>query len=199
MVIRARQQMPKAMIAFIIVWNVVIVSVLFVSVAHQRAWGFLPVLVFPAGFLALSVVRRRRSVAAVSTAPAGAVPVPATAHVLFGDPDERWVGSGSFPGWFGTMQATVPLAVLEVFGGVIRLRLRPRLLGVMFGVGPLIATPTELEEVFAARRLAGVGIGFRPGGGPTYYLWTSARDEILAVLAAHHFVVTWEERKRDRR
>ena len=187
------------MIAFIIVWNVVIVSVLLVTVAHQRAWAFLPALLLPAGLLALWAVRHRRSVAAVSTASAGAVTVPAITHVLSGEPDERWVGSGSFPGWFGTMQATVPLAVLEVFGDVVRLRLRPRLLGLMFGVGPLTATATELEEVFSARRLTGVGIGFRPVGGPTYYVWTSARDEILAVLAAHHFVITWEERKRDRR
>jgi hypothetical protein len=195
--IRARQPIPKAMIVFIIVWNVVILSVLLLTVIHQRAWAFLPALALPEGFLAIWMVRYRRSIAAVSTTSAVAVTVPATAHVLSGDPDQRWVGSGSFPGWFGTMQAAVPLAVLEMFGDVVRLRLRPRLLGLMFGVGPLTATATELEEVFSARRLTGVGIGFRPVDGPTYFLWTSARDEILAVLATHHFAVAWEERKRD--
>ena len=60
--IRARQQMPKAMIAFIIVWNVVIVTVLLVSIVQQRAWAFLPVLLPALSPIGAQGAWRRRGV-----------------------------------------------------------------------------------------------------------------------------------------
>jgi hypothetical protein len=195
----SRKPIPKATIAFIIVWNVVIGSVLLTVVLRQRAWGFLPVFVVSAGLFAIIMVRRRRSIAPLLATSTGDVVLAPIAPVLSGEPDRRWVGSGAFPGWFGMMEATTPLAVLEVFGNALRLRLRPRVLGLMFGVEPLVAKATDMEEVFSVSRLVRVGIGFRPRGGPSYYLWTSHRDEALSALEAAGFPVTWQARKRDRR
>lgn len=195
----SRKPIPKAMVVFIIFWNLVIGSVLLTVVVRQRAWGFLPVFVVSAGLFAIVVVRRRRSIAPPLATSTGEVPLVPTARVLSGEPDRRWVGSGSFPGWFGMMEATTPLAVLEVFGDTFRLRLRPRILGSMFGVEPLVANALEMEEVFSAARLVRVGIGFRPRGGPPYYLWTSNRDDVLSAFESAGFPVTWQARKRDRR
>jgi hypothetical protein len=195
----SRQRLPKGAVVFIIVWNVVIGSVALTVVVRQRAWGFLPVFVVPTGLLGIIMVRRRRSIAPLLATPTGDTQLPTATPILSGEPDSRWVGSGSFPSWFGMMEATTPLAVLEVFDHAVRLRLRPRVLGQMFGIEPLVAKATELEEVFSASRLFRIGIGFRPRGGPAYYLWTSRSDEILSALESAGLSVTWQARKRDRR
>lgn len=121
-----------------------------------------------------------------------------SAPALSGEPDGRWVGGGSFPSWFGMIEARPPLAVLELFGDAVRLGPRPRVLGLMFGIEPLVATATEFDEVFSETRRARVGIGFQPRGGPPYYLWTSNRDEVLSALDSAGFAVTWQARQRDR-
>ena len=194
-----RKPMPRSAIALIVLWNLVIGGILVTVLVRQQAWGFLVVFVVGAATCATVMVLRRRSIAPRQTTSTSGSPLALAVPVLSGEPDRRWVGSGSFPGWFGTMEASTPLAVLEVFGRALRLRVRPRLVGRMFGMEALVANDTDVEEVFAAFRVARIGIGFRPRNGPTYYLWTSQRDDVLSTLESLGFPVTWQPRKRDRR
>jgi hypothetical protein len=55
------------------------------------------------------------------------------------------------PGSMGRMNASTPLAVLELSGPQLSLRVRPRFLMAMFGAKPLAVSPAEVEAVFPAR------------------------------------------------
>jgi hypothetical protein len=109
---------------------------------------------------------------------------------------QRWTGAADVPGSTGRINASVPLGVLELSGGVLTLRVRPRFLAAMFGAKPLIVAPAEVDAIFPARgRLRSSAIGIRPHGAPpSYFLVGRDRAPILSAVAAAGFPVQWEER-----
>jgi len=59
----------------------------------------------------------------------------------------RWVGAADVPGGLGRMNASTPLAVLELNGPVLTLRIRPQLLSRLFGAMSLFcALSTTIRD-----------------------------------------------------
>ena len=109
----------------------------------------------------------------------------------------RWTGAADIPGTMGRMNASTPLAVLEVSDGSLTLRVRPNFLATLFGAKALALAPAQVEAVFPARgRLRYKAIGIRPlKQPPSYFLTVGAdRSPILSTIAAAGFPVEWEER-----
>ena len=108
----------------------------------------------------------------------------------------RWTGAADVPGSMGRVNFSVPLGVLELSGGVLTLRVRPRFLAAMFGAKPLSVRPGDVDAVFPVRRrLRPRAVGIRPRGGPpSYFLLGGDRASILSAIAASGFPVQWEER-----
>jgi hypothetical protein len=105
----------------------------------------------------------------------------------------KWIGGANVPSPMGRLNATWPLATLELSGAALRLAVTP---GRLFGVKPLSAGPSAVELVFPVRRRLGpVGIALRPPGVPDSYFWTRRQTEVLAALAAAGFPVSWEEQR----
>ena len=122
----------------------------------------------------------------------------------------RWIGAADLPSPLGRMTTSYQLALLEVVGGVLFLRLRAEpLMRLMFRVQTLSLRPDEVEAVFPARsRFRIPAIGIRPRQGPPSYFLTAAgplrwyfgqissdRAEILAAIESAGFPVSWEERR----
>jgi hypothetical protein len=110
----------------------------------------------------------------------------------------RWTGAADMPGSMGRMHASMPLGVLELYGGQLSIRVRPRFLMVMFGAKPLVVSPADVEAVFPARvRLRYAAIGVRPRNQPPAYFLVMGQDRtpILNAIAASSFLVEWEERR----
>jgi hypothetical protein len=93
------------------------------------------------------------------------------------------------------MNASAPLAVLELNGPVLTLRIRPRFLSKLFGMRNLRVEPAGVEAIFAAKgRMRYPAICIRPLGEPPFYFLLGDRASILTTLAAAGFPVEWEER-----
>ena len=119
------------------------------------------------------------------------------APVLTPGPFGRWTGAADMPGSMGRMNASTPLAVLELSGSSLTLRVRPSFLASLFGAKALVVSPDQVEEVFPARgRLRSKAICIRPINQPPSYFLTVGGDRapILSAIAAAGFRVEWDER-----
>lgn len=193
-----RSPMPRWTVVFLIVWNVVGISIFTTVTIAEGALVFLPMMVVPVLAMAFVLLRQRRRVARRSAIPASAVTTSAVAPDLSGEPDAVWTGGGSFPGWMGTMEASGPIVVLELYGDVLRLRVRPGFLGALFGMLPLVGSPSGVAEVFPSKRRFLRGVGFRTPDDTLYHLWTADADTILIVLHERGFPVSWQEQRYSR-
>jgi hypothetical protein len=116
-------------------------------------------------------------------------------------PDEpsaatRWVGGANLPGWRGRLNATTPLAVLDLGPSSIKLGIRPKLLAGMFRVSSITVTRSDDVEVFPVRgRLGTRGVGVRRNGAAPVYFWTTQPEEVLQALASADWPVSWDERR----
>ena len=139
---------------------------------------------------------RQRDPAARRDVHTGALLSPwATAPYGSGVPFGRWVGAASVPGNLGRMNASTPLAVLELNGPLLTLRIRPRFISKLFGMSTLRVEPDGVEAIFPAKgRLRYPAICIRPRGEPPFYFLLGDRASILTTLAAAGFPVEWEER-----
>lgn len=153
-------------------------------------------------FAGLNVLRinrgreRQRDPAARRDVYTGTLLSPRTA-VPYGSgvPLGSWVGGADVPGNLGRMNASAPLAVLELNGPVLTLRIRPRFLSKLFGMRNLRVEPAGVEAIFAAKgRMRYPAICIRPLGEPPFYFLLGDRASILTTLAAAGFPVEWEER-----
>ncbi len=190
-----RRKIPRWVIAFALVWNLVGLAILVpMLISGNSLWVTLSFVV-PAVVMVVIFVRSRRRVASEVASTDSIVNELTPGPNVSGDPDAAWSGGGSFPGWMGTMEASPPLAVLELFGDVVRLRVRPGFLGSVFGMLPLVASPSGVAEVFPVVRMFRRGVGFRTLDGSWYHFWTAQADTILIVLSDRQFPVTWQEQK----
>jgi hypothetical protein len=111
-----------------------------------------------------------------------------------GWPTRRWVCGGRIPASIGNLSATWPLVVVELWPGLLRVRVR--------GAGPVVAAvgaprvssfePATTEPVFPTRFLWSSGIAIVPrGGGRPYVLYVRRGDRrrILEDLEAAGFHV----------
>jgi hypothetical protein len=100
--------------------------------------------------------------------------LPTTGRVLSAQSDAAprahalWVGGANLPGGFGRMNATWPLATLELVGTQMTLLVRPRLVSRLFGVGRFSLSRDQVVELFPVRGrgLGGSGVGLQPVGAP---------------------------------
>lgn len=91
------------------------------------------------------------------------------------------------------MNATYPLAVLELDAG--RLTLRSRWFAGLFGLKGLDAVPAQVRSAFPCRGIDAVGVGFRTMDGLLFVFWTEMhRDSVLDALRDHGFTVKPEAR-----
>jgi hypothetical protein len=107
----------------------------------------------------------------------------------------RWGGGAQLPWLYDQIHAAAPLAVLELTGSSVTVRVRPRVLA----LGLQAAVTLDADDVDAIfpikTRLAGYeGIGLRRTGGAVTYFWSSRREEMLSALTVAGFPVRWEER-----
>jgi hypothetical protein len=108
----------------------------------------------------------------------------------------RWVGGAALPGAFGRVNATWPLAVLDILGGELWLRVRAQSLARMFGAGELHTPPADNVIVFPVRgRVGSKGIGISVAGGSPYYFLRNNQSEMLTTIAFVGFNVEWRERR----
>jgi hypothetical protein len=129
--------------------------------------------------------------------------------VVTGKRAAQWTGAADVPTFLGRINATNPLARLELGDSALTLRLRPAfLIRWQFACEPLVLSPSEVEGVFPARgRLRAPAIGIRPlHGPPSYFLtapgpvrwyfgaWSADRASILSAMSEAGFPVEWEER-----
>ena len=107
----------------------------------------------------------------------------------------RWIGGCNVPGNLGRLNATFPLAVLEVAPGSAALRVRPHAMAAVFGAAkPMTFAPAGDLTAFPVRgRLASRGIGLQYAGHPASYFWTGEREMVLTVLAMAGFNTSWAE------
>jgi hypothetical protein len=120
---------------------------------------------------------------------------PPTPSVRTAEPRSRgrWIGSASVPGAMGYMDVGVFLAVMEVGAGLLKLRVRPAILRMMFGIENLQAVPGASTLICPAHKLGQSGIEVRRQGTPSYYFWTGDRGALLASLAGAGFQVSTDE------
>ena len=192
---------PRSTILFIVVWNVVGIS-LFIGLAARRAtWtvviGLGASLVFSAMWIGRN--RRRTLAEASSSGPATATPV-TMAHATLPPIDAssvkyRWVGGGTFPTFLGKMEASYPLVVLEISTNALQLRVRPRILAGMFGIPRLLASPSTVDEIYFVSRRFRVGVAIVPEDSAIFSFWTPHADQVLGRLVSAGFAVSAEERR----
>lgn len=97
-----------------------------------------------------------------------------------GTPQGRWVGAADVPGNLGRMNASTPLAVLELNGNVLTLRVRPHFLVRLFGMSTLRVEPSGVESIFPAKgRLRYSAVCIRPQGRPPFYFLLGDRASLL--------------------
>lgn len=107
----------------------------------------------------------------------------------------RWIGAADVPGTLGRMSASTPLAILELVGQELTLRIRPAFLSSLFGMKSLKIQPSEVDAVFPAKgRLRYPAICIRPHNEPPFYFLLGDRAYILSALSVAGFPVEWEER-----
>lgn len=110
----------------------------------------------------------------------------------------RWVGAADVLGGVGRINASTPLAVLELQGDVLTLRVRGGFLNKMFGIQRLTVDPESVSAIYPSRaRLRTKAIAIRPWRQPPSYFLTIGNDRatILTALAAAGFPVEWDERR----
>jgi hypothetical protein len=108
----------------------------------------------------------------------------------------RWVGGANLPGTLGRINATTPLAVLDLGPSSITLGIRPKLLAGMFGVSSITLTRSDDAEVFPVRRRLGTrGVGVRRNQAAPVYFWTTQPEEVLQAVASADWPVSWDERR----
>jgi hypothetical protein len=100
----------------------------------------------------------------------------------------RVIGGANVPTSHMRVDATWPLALLEIAGP--RLSLRLRWPGRLFGAKDLSATPDELKRIYPVRRLMVSGVGFTDRNGRDFYFWTRKSEEVLHLLCRNGYSVT---------
>jgi hypothetical protein len=106
------------------------------------------------------------------------------------EPARRWVGGLVMPRRVST---TFPVAVLEIAGAKLEMRIRPGWFRALLGAGTLEAFPGDGTVLFPVRL---VGVGIRGPGRPTWCFRTFATDDIVAVATAAGFEVEASPRRR---
>jgi hypothetical protein len=106
-----------------------------------------------------------------------------------------WTGGSNVPGPWGRINATFPLAVLEVAPERLTLRLRPRIVARLVGAPGLTATPADVDVIFPVKGWANGGVGLVRHGSPVVYFFTRQRAAILNALGAAGFRVSPHERR----
>jgi hypothetical protein len=111
------------------------------------------------------------------------------------DVARRWIGGAVLAGGLGRMNATWPLAVLELVDGEVTVRVRPAVLTRLFRIERFTVECVDLAEAAPVRgRLPGTsGVLLRSRDGNSAYFWTGHREPILTALAAEGFSVSWAE------
>lgn len=105
-----------------------------------------------------------------------------------------WTGGANMAGALGRMNATWPLAVLEVTAERLTLRVRPGPIGAIFGMKPVVTNRTSVQNIFPVRGWMGSGgVGILVQGEPVAYFWTTDRDGVLVSLYYGGYTVTWQE------
>jgi hypothetical protein len=180
------------------------VAVGFLWAALQRShwWLALFGVAFVLNVLMIVVVRRRNASPGPPGRPTGRVLTPVQSYssalpYRVALQPTRWVGGANVPGALGRMNASTPLAVLELTNGTLTLRVRPRFLGTLLGAQIQAVTASAVIEMFPAKgklMFGWQGIGVQPFGRRVFYFWTRQPAEILTALAAAHFPVSWAER-----
>src|SRR5262245_40344209 len=107
----------------------------------------------------------------------------------------EWSGAATVPSRLGYAQVGLLMAVLEIEGRRLGVRVRPGFARRMFGIQNLAVTPSDGVVVFPARNLGQQGIEVRPKSGRSYYFWTNRSREVLACAAAAGFDVSAEEQR----
>jgi hypothetical protein len=111
-------------------------------------------------------------------------------------PSYRWVGAANLDTGLRRVNVSTPLAVLELAGRTLTLRVRPAFLGRFVGARPLVLDTGGVELVFPARtRLRTAAIGIRPRRGRVSYFLTAGIDRASILTAAEQsgFPVDWNE------
>ena len=104
------------------------------------------------------------------------------------DRTARIVGGANVPTAHMRVDATWPLAVLEIAGP--RLSLTLRWPGRVFGAESLSTTAEELQRVYPVRRFLVSGVGFTDLHGRDFYFWTRKGQEILDSLRGAGYPVS---------
>jgi hypothetical protein len=126
----------------------------------------------------------------------GRTPVPPAGSAPGSSPALRWVGGANVPGSLGRMNATSPLAVLELTDSSLNLYCRPRLIARLFGIGRVVATNSDGLEAFPVTgKMGASGVGLGRSGDAVVYFWTKRREDVLQALASAGFRVSWGERR----
>ena len=108
-----------------------------------------------------------------------------------------WTGGGNVPLDFGRMNASMPLAVLELAETGLTLRFRLGAMGRSIGARTTSWKPADVVAIYPVR---GRWVGFNRGVAiemPTHrvsYFWTFRPEPILAALDEQGFSVSWSER-----
>ena len=98
------------------------------------------------------------------------------------------------PSRFGYMQATLPLAVLEVSGSRLTLGVRPRFLAKMAGIEDLITQPGPgVICIPVGSNSTWQGIEITGPERPSYYFWTNRRAEVMSYLLQAGFTISQED------
>ena len=106
------------------------------------------------------------------------------------------IGGANVPTTTMRVNATWPLAVLELGEARFRLRVRG---AKWFGALTLDAGPADVKEVYPAKgRLGASGVGFTDQSGRDYYFWTSAGAQILYGLSYFGFPISPRLRTADK-
>jgi hypothetical protein len=144
----------------------------------------------------ISIGRRRMAREHVATL-TGRVLTPVSPQQGFLPAPTRWVGGANLPGSMGRMNATWPLAVLELAGVEVTLDVRPSFVARLFGVDHFACDSGHLTEAFPVKgRLFGsAGVALRRDGDAVRYFWTNQRESVLQALAATGFRVSWHEQR----
>lgn len=100
----------------------------------------------------------------------------------------RIVGGASVPSAHMRVNATWPLAVLDLVGP--RLSLRLRWPGRLLGAERLEATAADVQRAYPVRRFMVSGIGLTDRRGRDFYFWTSRSHEVLHLLRGAGFSVS---------
>jgi hypothetical protein len=150
---------------------VILVNVVYISVVRRRAFRG-----HEAEYTGRTVTPEHATAAR---------PIPAT-----------WTGGANIAGALGRMNATMPLAVLEVTAEKLTLRVRPAPIAAVFGTKPFTAEVSSVAEVFPVRgRLATKGVGILVNDQPVAYFWTTQTRGVLLSLANVGYPVSWQEQR----